>query len=67
VVDLHGTRQIGKEDEARLQRRDQQRLKVFVVPGDLAAELADARLQLRASEVDLADAGGDCQLASSSW
>jgi hypothetical protein len=67
VVDLHGARQIGEEDQARFERRDQQRLEVLVVPGDLTAELTDPRVELLVREVDLADAGGDRQLASSSW
>jgi hypothetical protein len=47
--------QIREEDGARLQRGDEQRLTPVVVTGDLAAELADARTQLLAREVDLAD------------
>ena len=43
VVDPDRARQVGDEDDARLERRDEQRLAPFVVAGDLAAELADAR------------------------
>jgi hypothetical protein len=49
------TGQIREEDGARFQRGDEQRLTPVVVTGDLAAELGDARAQLLASEVDLAD------------
>ncbi len=47
--------QVREEDGARLQRCDEQRLTPVVVTGDLAAELGDARVQLLAREVDLAD------------
>jgi len=47
--------EVGDEDDARLERRDEQRLAGFVVLGDLAAELADARRQLLTREVDLPD------------
>jgi hypothetical protein len=50
-------REVGDEDEARLQRRDQQRLAPVVVARQLAAELADARVQLLSREVDVAEAG----------
>jgi hypothetical protein len=55
VRDRDRSRQVGDEDEARLQRRDEQRLAAVVVADDLAPELADARRQLLAREVDLAD------------
>jgi hypothetical protein len=67
VVDRQRAREVGEEDEARLERRDQQRLAVGVVARDLPAELADARLQLLAIEVDVPEpSGGLGQLASSS-
>jgi hypothetical protein len=67
VRDRERAGKVGEEDEARLQRRDEQRVAPFVVVRNLAAELLDARLQLLAREVDLAEAGGDVgQLASSS-
>jgi hypothetical protein len=55
VRDRDRSREVGDEDEARLQRRDEQRLAAVVVANDLAPELADARRQLLAREVDLAD------------
>jgi hypothetical protein len=53
--DVDGARQVGDEDDARLQRRDQERLAALVVTGDLAAEFDDALAQLLTAEVDLAD------------
>ena len=44
VRDLDGTREVGQEDEARLQRRDEERFEVLVVVRDLATELTDTRL-----------------------
>ena len=43
VVDPERARQVGDEDDARLERRDEQRLSPCVVTGDLAPELADTR------------------------
>jgi hypothetical protein len=43
-----GTREIGEEDGARLQRRDQQRLAACVGVGQLGAELCDAPHDLEA-------------------
>jgi hypothetical protein len=48
-------RQIGEEDDARLERADEQRLAARVVPCDVGGELLDARAELTAREVDLAD------------
>jgi hypothetical protein len=49
-VDLVGNRdrpgEVGEEDEARLQQRDEQELALGVVAGDLGAELPDANPQL---------------------
>jgi hypothetical protein len=50
-----GAREVGGEDEARLERGDENRLAVGVVPGDLRSELADARGDLGRGEVDLSD------------
>jgi hypothetical protein len=50
-------RQIGHEDERRLQRADEQRLAAGVVGGDLLAELRDAGRDLFRREIDLSDAG----------
>ena len=58
--------EVGDEDEARLQRRDEQRLTAVVVARELAAELSNACLQLPAREVDLAEALAAAYDASSS-
>jgi hypothetical protein len=55
VGDPHRAGEVGEEDHARLQRRDEERLAPRVVAGDLAAELADACGQLLPRQVDLAD------------
>jgi hypothetical protein len=52
----NGPREIGEEDEARLQERDEQQLAVGVVGGDLGAQLGDAAAQLIGAEEDVADA-----------
>ena len=52
VRDGDRAREVGEEDEARLQRRDEERLTAGVVGGDLTSELTDPRLQLLAREVD---------------
>jgi hypothetical protein len=43
MVNRQGAGQVREEDDARFERRDQQRLPTFVVTGDLAPELADTR------------------------
>jgi hypothetical protein len=43
VVDRQCPGQVRDEDDARLERRDEQGLPPFVVTGDLAPELADTR------------------------
>jgi hypothetical protein len=43
VVDRQCAGQVRDEDDARLERRDEERLAPFVVTGDLAPELADTR------------------------
>ena len=43
MVDRQGAGQVRDEDDARLERCDEQRLPTFVVTGDFAPELADAR------------------------
>ena len=55
VRDPQRPREVGDEDNARLQRCDEQRLAAVVLGGDLAAELADAPPELLAGKVDLAD------------
>jgi hypothetical protein len=66
VRDPQRAGEVGDEDDARLQRRDEERFAAFVVARDVAAELADARLQLLAREVDLAEARAAAYDASSS-
>jgi hypothetical protein len=56
VRDRDRSREVGEEDEARLQERDEEEVAVGVVLCDLRAELADARAQLLRAEEDLADA-----------
>ena len=48
--------EVDEEDDARLQRCDEERLSARVVLGDLSAELADPGRDLRGGEVDLPDA-----------
>jgi hypothetical protein len=55
VQDRHGAREVGDEDETRLQRRDEDGLAAGEVARDLGAELPDARGELRPREVDLPD------------
>jgi hypothetical protein len=55
VVDPDLAREVGEEDEARLQQRDQEQLAPLVLAGDLGPELADPRLQLLRREEDVAD------------
>jgi hypothetical protein len=54
VRDRDRAGEIGQEDEARLQQRDEQQLAAGVLAGDLGAELADAGIQLLRREKDLA-------------
>jgi hypothetical protein len=55
VRDRQGPREVGEEDGARLQRRDEERLAAGVRLGELRPELGDAPPDLRAGEVDLPD------------
>jgi len=55
VEDRDRSGEVGEEDDARLQRRDEEGLAARVVARDLGAELADARAELLPREVDLAD------------
>ena len=56
----HGTRerphQVGHEEDRALEDADEQQLAAGVVGGQLAAELADPRLQRVLVDQDLADA-----------
>jgi hypothetical protein len=56
VHDRKRAREVGEEDEARLQRADEQRLEALVVVRDLGTQLVDAGGDLDGGEVDLADA-----------
>jgi hypothetical protein len=66
VRDAKRAREVGDEDDARLERRDEQRLAAVVVPRELLAELADARAQLLPREVDGAETRAPAYDASSS-
>jgi hypothetical protein len=66
VRNLERAREIRGEDDARLQRRDEQRLAPVVVARDVAGELTDTCLQLLPREVDLAEARAAAYDASSS-
>ena len=55
VRDRQRPREVGEEDRARLQRRDEERVPPLVGGGDLDAELGDAARDLLAREVDLPD------------
>jgi hypothetical protein len=48
-------REVGEEDGARLQRRDEQRLAAGVRLREVGAELCDAAADLLARQVDLPD------------
>jgi len=48
-------RKVGEEDQARLQRCDEQRLSALVVGRDLLAELTDPVADLAGRDVDVAD------------
>jgi hypothetical protein len=55
VRDVQRAREIGQEDDARLQRPDEDGLEALVVARDLPAQLGDSDLDLLRAEVDLAD------------
>ena len=67
VVDRQCAGQVRDEDDARLERRDEQRLPPLVVTGDLAPELPDTRPKLLAREVDLPEPRSRSYDASSRW
>jgi hypothetical protein len=67
MVDRQRAGQVRDEDDARFERRDEQRLPTFVVTRDLAPELADTRPQLLAREVDLPEPRLRGYDASSRW
>jgi hypothetical protein len=55
VRDRERPREVGEEDGARLQRRDEERIPARVGDRDLGAELRDAGGDLLPREVDLPD------------
>ncbi len=55
VRDGERAREVREEDDARLQRRDEDRVEPLVCPADLVAELDDACRDLVACQVDGAD------------
>jgi hypothetical protein len=57
VLDPDCAREVGEENEARLQQRDEQQLAALVVARDVGSEFFDAAAQLLGGEEDLADAG----------
>ena len=65
VWDLERAREVGQEDEARLQRRDEDGGRVVVVECDLGRQLANAAADLLTREVDLADAPRRYEASSS--
>ena len=50
-----GAGEVGEEDEARLQRGDEERLPPVVVACDVVSELGDAACDLVGREIDVAD------------
>jgi hypothetical protein len=67
VQDRDGAREIGEEDEARLEGADEDRLEAGVVARDLRAELADASTELLRREIDVADSRIEIYDARSRW
>jgi hypothetical protein len=67
VVDRQCAGQVRDEDDARLERCDEEWLPPFIVTRDLAPELADTRPQLLAREVDLPEPRPGRYDASSRW
>jgi hypothetical protein len=65
MKDRERAREVGQEDQARLERRDEDRVPAVVVAGDLRGELPDAAADLLAREVDLADAARGYDASSS--
>jgi hypothetical protein len=57
VRDRRRPRQVGEEDEARLQQSDEEGLAARVVLGDPRTELGDTRGDLVGGEIELADRG----------
>ena len=59
--DREGAREIGQEDRARLERRDEQRLASCVRLGEFCAELDDAATDFRTGQVDIPDGVSVCR------
>jgi hypothetical protein len=57
VQDRDRSGEVGEEDEARLQQRDEQQVAFRIVARDLGAQFLDPRLQFLGLEEDVADAG----------
>jgi hypothetical protein len=55
VDDRERAREVGHEDEARLERGDEQRVSSLVLVRELVPELAYADVDFLAREVDVAD------------
>jgi hypothetical protein len=55
VVDRHGAREVGDEDDRGLQRGDEDGLEPVVVGADLRAQLPDPGRDLLRGQVDVAD------------
>lgn len=53
--DRERSREVGQEDGARLERRNEQRIASCIRLGDLLAELADPSTDLRTGQVDIPD------------
>jgi hypothetical protein len=54
-MDRQRPRQVGEENDAGLQRRDEQRLELLVIAGDLSAQLRYPGGDLAGRQVDVAD------------
>jgi hypothetical protein len=65
VGDWEGAREVGQEDRARLERRDEQRLASCVRIGELGAELGDAATDFRTGQVDIPDGVSVCRQGGS--
>jgi hypothetical protein len=55
VVNWNRAGEVGDEEQARLQRPDEQRLRAAVVGSDLQAEIRDAGADLIRGQVDVAE------------
>jgi hypothetical protein len=65
VREPQGPGEVGQEEDARLQRRDEDRLAALVVARDLGTELENARPNLAGCEIDLAELVGLYEARSS--